>query len=273
MDCVWDTGRTAGEGERFGGDTYRWKNMSESRIMGYARVSSAEQSLARQLVELKKYVPEENIVTDKQSGKDLNRPGYQALKGALGLRRGDVLVIKSLDRLSRNKQEMKQELQWFKEHGIRLKVIDLPTTMIQFDAGQEWIQDMVNNNFAPERVEAVLKKYGYTLDWRDGYFRRRPAFAMQHLAEEFNLTGTLETVQITSAHPEMGTVTVNTSQIDLSGGSWTGQYYTDYPITITATPEPGYTFVGWKGDTGETSTQITLPVTGGISLEAVFAEA
>ena len=134
-------------------------------------------------------------------------------------------------------------------------------------------QDMVNNNFAPERVEAVLKKYGYTLDWRDGYFRRRPAFAMQHLAEEFNLTGTLETVQITSAHPEMGTVTVNTSQIDLSGGSWTGQYYTDYPITITATPEPGYTFVGWKGDTGETSTQITLPVTGGISLEAVFAEA
>lgn len=145
MDCVWDTGRFAGKEGRFGGDIDRWKNMSESRVMGYARVSSAEQSLARQLVELKKYVPEENIVTDKQSGKDLNRPGYQALKGALGLRRGDVLVIKSLDRLSRNKQEMKQELQWFKDHGIRLKVIDLPTTMIQFDAGQEWIQDMVNN--------------------------------------------------------------------------------------------------------------------------------
>ena len=55
--------------------------MSESRIMGYARVSSAEQNLARQLMELKKYVPEENIITDKQSGKDFNRPGYQALKG------------------------------------------------------------------------------------------------------------------------------------------------------------------------------------------------
>lgn len=119
--------------------------MSESRIMGYARVSSTEQSLARQLAELRKYVPEENIVTDKQSGKDLNRPGYQALKGPLGLRRGDVLVIKSLDRLSRNKQEMKQELQWFKEQGIQLKVIDIPTTMVQLEAGQEWIQDMVNN--------------------------------------------------------------------------------------------------------------------------------
>lgn len=119
--------------------------MAESKIMGYARVSSTEQSLARQIMELRKYVPEENIVTDKQSGKDLNRPGYQALKGVLGLRRGDVLVIKSLDRLSRNKEEMKQELQWFKDQGIQLRVLDLPTTMIQPEPGQEWIRDMVNN--------------------------------------------------------------------------------------------------------------------------------
>ena len=119
--------------------------MSESRIMGYARVSSTEQNLARQLADLKKYVPEENIVTDKQSGKDLNRPGYQALKEPLGLRRGDVLYIKSLDRLSRNKEEMKQELKWFKDQGIQLKVLDLPTTMIQLEEGQEWIREMVNN--------------------------------------------------------------------------------------------------------------------------------
>ena len=119
--------------------------MAESKIMGYARVSSTEQSLARQIMELRKYVPEENIVTDKQSGKDLNRPGYQALKGVLGLRRGDVLVIKSLDRLSRNKEEMKQELQWFKDQGIQLRILDLPTTMIQLEPGQEWIRDMVNN--------------------------------------------------------------------------------------------------------------------------------
>ena len=45
-------------------------------------------------------IPENNIVVDKASGKNLDRPGYQALKGALGLRKGDVLVIKSLDRLS-----------------------------------------------------------------------------------------------------------------------------------------------------------------------------
>ena len=48
---------------------------------GYARVSTAEQNLDRQLMELRKYVPEDNIVIDRQSGRDLNRPGYQALKG------------------------------------------------------------------------------------------------------------------------------------------------------------------------------------------------
>ena len=136
--------------------------MSESRIMGYARVSSSEQNLARQLAEMRKYVPEENIVTDKQSGKDLNRPGYQALKGPLGLRKGDVLVIKSLDRLSRNKEEMKQELQWFKNHGIQLKIIDLPTTMIQLEAGQEWIQDMVNNILV-EVLSSIAEEERHTI--------------------------------------------------------------------------------------------------------------
>lgn len=119
--------------------------MDEKRIMGYARVSSTGQNLDRQIEALKQYVPEENIVTDKMSGKNLERPGYQALKGVLGLRSGDTLVVKSLDRLSRNKMEMKQELQWFKEKGIHLRIIDLPTTMVQFGEGQEWIQDMVTN--------------------------------------------------------------------------------------------------------------------------------
>ena len=115
------------------------------RSMGYARVSSKEQNLDRQINALKKYVSEEHIVVDKASGKNFERPGYQALKGALGLRSGDILYIKSLDRLSRNKEEMKQELQWFKENGIALKVLDLPTTMVEIGEGQEWIRDMINN--------------------------------------------------------------------------------------------------------------------------------
>ena len=67
------------------------------------------------------------------------------MKGALGLRKGDTLVITSLDRLSRNKENIKQELQWFHDHGIRLKILDLPTSMIEVPSGQEWILDMITN--------------------------------------------------------------------------------------------------------------------------------
>lgn len=119
--------------------------MSEPRIMGYARVSSSEQNLDRQILALKQYVPEESIIVDKQSGKDLERPGYQALKGPLGLRNGDTLYVKSLDRLSRNKEDIRKELQWFKDKGITLRILDLPTTMAEFGEGQEWIRDMVTN--------------------------------------------------------------------------------------------------------------------------------
>lgn len=117
----------------------------KNKKMGYARVSTNDQNLDRQLAELVKYVPEENIVTDKASGKDFNRKGYQALKGALGLREGDTLVIKSLDRLSRNKADIKSELEWFTQNHIRLMIIDLPTTMIQVPDNQNWILDMINN--------------------------------------------------------------------------------------------------------------------------------
>ena len=84
---------------------------------GYARVSSTEQNLDRQILALKEFVSEENIVVDTASGKNTEREGYQALKGRLGLREGDTLYVTSLDRLSRNKEDIKQELQWFKEHS------------------------------------------------------------------------------------------------------------------------------------------------------------
>ena len=117
----------------------------ESRTYYYARVSSKEQNLDRQIAAFQAFgAQERDIITDKESGKDLERQGYQALKNAM-LRRGDTLVIKSLDRLSRNKADIKNELQFFKDNGIRLKVIDLPTTMMELPQGQEWVFEMVNN--------------------------------------------------------------------------------------------------------------------------------
>ena len=75
---------------------------------------------------------------------NFDRPGYQALKSAM-LRSGDTLVVKSLDRLSRSKADIHSELQWFKQNNIHLKVIDLPTTMMDLPPGQEWVFEMVNN--------------------------------------------------------------------------------------------------------------------------------
>ena len=117
----------------------------QGRIFGYARVSSKEQNLDRQIEKLREYVSEENLLQEKQSGKDFDRPVYQALKGALGLRAGDTLIITSLDRLSRNKSDIKNELQWFKEHGVRLMILDLPTTLVQVEEQQRWIIDMITN--------------------------------------------------------------------------------------------------------------------------------
>lgn len=112
---------------------------------GYARVSTRDQNLARQLEALRKYAPEledDHIFKDKQSGKDFNREHYIRLKQTVAA--GDEVLIEELDRLGRNKAEIKSELEWFKSHGVIVRVFDVPTTLIDFK-GQEWIADMVNN--------------------------------------------------------------------------------------------------------------------------------
>ncbi|MCI6831679.1 MAG: recombinase family protein [Clostridiales bacterium] len=117
-----------------------------SKTVGYARVSTREQNLDRQIAALREYVSDDMIVTDKSSGKDLNRAGYQSLKVGIGkLVKGDTLYIKSIDRLSRNKEDAKRELKYFTDSGVRVKILDVPTTMMEIPEGQEWVLDMLNN--------------------------------------------------------------------------------------------------------------------------------
>ena len=115
------------------------------KVYGYARVSTKEQNLDRQLKALLDFgIEERDIVTDKSSGMSMDREGYQMLKTRL-LRDGDTLVIKSLDRLSRNKGYIKAELEYFKQRHIRVMVLDLPTTLVELPEGQEWVFEMINN--------------------------------------------------------------------------------------------------------------------------------
>lgn len=117
----------------------------ENRIYGYARVSTREQNEGRQIEALTRFgVPESNIIIDKASGKDTEREGYLYLKRQI-LRSGDTLVIKELDRLSRSKTDVKRELESFKEMGVRVKILDLPTTLTDFPPEQLWVQDMINS--------------------------------------------------------------------------------------------------------------------------------
>ena len=116
-----------------------------SKTWGYARVSSKEQNLDRQLEAFRSIgLSDREIIVDKASGATLERPGYQALRNQL-LRSEDTLVVKSLDRLSRNKQHIRRELEYFRAQHIRVMVMDIPTTMVSLQEGQEWIMDMVNN--------------------------------------------------------------------------------------------------------------------------------
>jgi DNA invertase Pin-like site-specific DNA recombinase len=97
-----------------------------SRMYGYARVSSTEQNLDRQIDALTDYgVEDRHIITVMQSGKDFSRPGYQTLKGQL-LREGDMLVIKELDRLGRNYEQIKAEWQDLRQMGVDIVVLDMP---------------------------------------------------------------------------------------------------------------------------------------------------
>ena len=109
----------------------------------YARVSTREQNLDRQLIVARDYgEPIDRIFTDRLSGRTMDRAEYQEMKSLL--KEGDEVVVKDLDRLGRNKVYVKEEIEWFRNHGIKLRVLNLPTTMIDFP-GAEWVADMVNN--------------------------------------------------------------------------------------------------------------------------------
>ncbi len=96
------------------------------RIYGYVRVSSKEQHEDRQMIALKEQmIPEKNIFTDKQSGKDFDRPEYKKLLKKL--RQGDSVCIKSIDRLGRDYDELIRQWKLItKEIGADIYVIDMP---------------------------------------------------------------------------------------------------------------------------------------------------
>lgn len=117
----------------------------ENKTFYYARVSSDSQNLARQIDLFKQMgANDRDIFCDKKSGKDFDREQYLLLRNGI-LREGDTLIIKELDRLGRNKEEIKKELEYFRSKKIMVRILDLPTTMMEIPEGQYWIWEMVNS--------------------------------------------------------------------------------------------------------------------------------
>ena len=110
----------------------------------YIRVSTKEQNEDRQLALKDKYgLRNSDVFIDKATGKNFDRPAYQNLKEEL--QKGDTLIVMSLDRLGRNKEQALEELRKKKKKGVRLIVDDLPTTQIELDEKNQLIIEMINN--------------------------------------------------------------------------------------------------------------------------------
>lgn len=154
--------------------------------------------------------------------------------------------------------------------------------------------DIANHNYAYEKVhkeltnwdqvykEQIVKNHQRFFDeeyresdfekdilFMDDFFARRFPFVMEALKETFDLTGTLEPVEITNNLPQAGSVHVNTATIEAE--KWQGEYFTDYPLMISVSENPGYQFVGWKGSITSEERFMEVPIEeGGIRLEAEF---
>ena len=121
-----------------------WVRVSEREKFLYARVSAKDQNEARQLALAEQYgIPAKNIFKDKITGRKKEKDNYDELKAVV--QAGDEVYFKELDRVGRDKALIKEELEWFKERGVLVRVMDVPTTLIEFPAGQEWVMEMVNN--------------------------------------------------------------------------------------------------------------------------------
>ena len=118
---------------------------------GYHRISTKEQHLDRGIIEIERFcesqkIKLERIFMDKITGKNFDRPRYTVLIEDV-LRSGDTLIITELDRLGRNKREILKQLRILEEKGVRVMVLELPTTLIDLS--------QMENNLAKMMIETI----------------------------------------------------------------------------------------------------------------------
>ena len=137
----------------------------DAQLYGYIRVSTREQNLDRQLLALREFgIPEKQIFREKQSGKDFERPIYKRL--IKKIKPGDTLVIKSIDRLGRNYNEILE--QWriiTKEKQADIVVLDMP--LLDTRQGRDLTGTLI--------ADIVLQVLSYVAETERKFIRQRQA--------------------------------------------------------------------------------------------------
>lgn len=132
-----------------------------AKTFGYARVSSKDQNEQRQIDALLPLLESErDLYIDKQSGKNFDRPAYQAMKAAL--RSGDTVIVASLDRLGRDYEQIRKEWEEFMTNGVSIKVLDMPMldTTDTNDLNRKLIADITLSllSYVAEKERANIKE-------------------------------------------------------------------------------------------------------------------
>lgn len=133
-------------------NAYNLKGEKMDLYFAYARVSTEEQDLERQIQAIRKYCPQikdELFFKDKATGKDFERPKYQLMKSIIETivdeENPAELIIEEFDRLGRDKKLIQEELRWFKEHHTRVRILNLPTTLVDIPGNSSYLLEMVQN--------------------------------------------------------------------------------------------------------------------------------
>ena len=159
-------------------------------LVFYARVSSKGQNLDRQLARANE-VKADKIFTDKQSGKDLNRPDLERMFEYI--REGDIVEVVSLDRLSRDYNDIQHLVQRLKDKKVKLIVDDLPQTNTGNELVDQFMLDMMVNlmGFVAQNERTKIlerQRQGISEAKRKGVYKGRPK---KYSSESKNIEGRL----------------------------------------------------------------------------------
>lgn len=131
--------------------------------------------------------------------------------------------------------------------------------------------DLANEYFSTENVAEKLQEYGKDLTWNDSFFELRADYIVPYMAKEFDLQGTLQRVDLSVNDANGGTVQVNTITPTFRNLTWSGSYYSDYPVKLRAKANSGYRFAGWEGSLSSFDEEIEVSLADGDArLRAVF---